>query len=87
MFQVGHGAVYLKLNIGVETIDLITVAFTLKYLFLSDKRVIDTVKLYKDIALRVGLIDVILVSADKAVVVVIKLVYIGNIYNLAYDLY
>ena len=72
---------------GVETINLVTVAFTLKCLFLSDKRVIDTVKLYKDITLQVGLIDVMLISADKTVVVVIKLVYIGNIHNPAYNLY
>jgi hypothetical protein len=72
---------------SVKTIYLITMAFTLKRLFLSNKSVIDTVKLYKDIALRVRLVDIVLVSANKAVVVVIKLVYIGNIYNLAYYLY
>ena len=72
---------------GVETINLVTVAFTLKCLFLGDKRVIDAIKLHEDVALRVGLIDVVLVSADKAVVVVIELVHIGNIYNPAHNLY
>jgi hypothetical protein len=62
-------------------------AFTLKRLFLNTKSVVDTIKLYKDITLRVRLVDIVLVSANKAVVVVIKLVYIGNIYNLAYYLY
>jgi hypothetical protein len=72
---------------SVKTICLVTMAFTLKRLFLNDKSVIDTVELYKDITLRVRLVDIVLVSANKAVVVVIKLVYIGNIHNLAYYLH